>query len=207
MQQSNPTIAQVNRRIALARERAQRAVALADAAAFKQHAQIVRSGIKRASAVSPRMSSKGFGERDPRLALRIMRLLSVDEMAVYKFALIGVTSYKYHVSMLASKLVETSMYASPRSAAMVAAQAVRFLFEVAMEVGDASICKHLSWHKAQQMLQGRASRGTGVVAANEDAKELLATALAMCVQRIEKRVESEDEYEQEMSATAAATRA
>ena len=95
---------------------------------------------------------------------------------------------------LAPAVVRTEMVA-----AMPAAQAVRYLYEVAMEVGDASTRELLCWNTAQQMLQGRASRGAGIVAANEDAKALLVRALAACVRRIEKRVESAEQYERDMT--------
>lgn len=203
---TKPTIAQINRRVALARERAQKAAAIADTTALHENAQLVRAGVKRTVLVSVRMSSKGFGDRDPRHALKILRLLDVDAMEAYKFAMLDLTSYKYHVSTLAAKLVDASVYSSLRSAAMPAAQAVRYLYEVAMEIGDKSTRELLCWNTAQQMLQGRASRGAGIVAANEDAKALLATALATCVRRIEKRVESAEQYERDMSATAAACR-
>ena len=203
---TKPTIAQINRRVALAHERAQKAVALADTTALNENAQLVRAGVKRTALVSVRMSSKGFGDKDPRHALKILRLLSVDAMEAYTFAMLGLTSYKYHVSTLAAKLVDASLYPSLRSAAMPATQAVRYLYEVAMEVGDASTRELLCWNTAQQMLQGRASRGAGIVAANEDAKALLVRALAACVKRIEKRVESAEQYERDMSATAAACR-
>ena len=127
-------------------------------------------------------------------------------MEAYKFAMLDLTSYKYHVSTLAAKLVDASIYPSLRSAAMPAAQAVRYLYEVAMEVGDKSTRELLCWNTAQQMLQGRASHGAGIVAANDDAKALLATASATCVRRIEKCVESAEQYERDMSATAATCR-
>ena len=203
---TKPTIAQINRRVALAHERAQKAVALADTTALNENAQLVRAGVKRTALVSVRMSSKGFGDKDPRHALNILRLLSADAMEAYTFAMLGLTSYKYHVSTLAAKLIDASIYPSLRSAAMPATQAVRYLYEVAMEIGDASTRELLCWNTAQQMLQGRASRGAGIVAANEDAKALLFRALAACVKRIEKRVESAEQYERDMSATAAACR-
>jgi hypothetical protein len=96
---TKPTIAQINRRVALAHERAQKAVALADTTALNENAQLVRAGVKRTALVSVRMSSKGFGDRDPRHALKILRLLSVDAMEAYTFAMLGLTSYKYHVSI------------------------------------------------------------------------------------------------------------
>jgi hypothetical protein len=111
---TKPTIAQINRRVALARERAQKAVALADTAALNENAQLVRAGVKRTALVSVRMSSKGFGDKDPRHALEILRLLSVDAMEAYTFAMLGLTSYKYHVSTLAAKLVDASLYRSYR---------------------------------------------------------------------------------------------
>ena len=205
--QSKPTIAQINRRVVLARERAQRAAVLADEAALKENRQLVSVGVKRSAVVSLRMSSKGFAHKDPHHALKILRFLSVDAMEAYTFPMLGLTSYKYHVSTLAAKLADASIYPSLRSAAIPATQAVRYLYEVAMEIGDASTRELLCWNTAQQMLQGRASRGTGIVAANEGAKMLLVTALAACVERIEKRVASAEQYERDMSATAAACRA
>lgn len=98
---TKPTIAQINRRVALAHERAQKAVALADTTALNENAQLVRAGVKRTALVSVRMSSKGFGDKDPRHALNILRLLSADAMEAYTFAMLGLTSYKYHVSTLA----------------------------------------------------------------------------------------------------------
>ena len=200
------TIAQINRRVALARERAQKAAAIADKTALNENDQLVRAGVKRVVLVSDRMSSKGFGDKDPRHALEILQLLDVNEMQTYKFSMLGITSYKFHVSTLAQKLVGASIYPSMRSAAMPTTQAVRFLYEVAMEVGDEPTRKLLCWHTAQQMLQGRASRGAGVVAAKEDAKALLLKAADACVKRIRKRVESAEQYTRDMRATAAACR-
>lgn len=80
---------------------------------------------------------------------------------------------------------------------MPAAQAVRYPCEVAMEVLDASTRELLCWNTVQQMLQGRASRGAGIVAANEDAKALLVRALDGCVQRLVKHVESAEQYERD----------
>ena len=105
---TKPTIAQINRRVALAHERAQKAVALADTTALNENAQLVRAGVKRTALVSVRMSSKGFGGKDPRHALKILRLLSVDAMEAYTFAMLGLTSHKYHVSTLATKLTDAS---------------------------------------------------------------------------------------------------
>ena len=203
---TKPTIAQINRRVALARVRAQKAMALAHATALNENARLVRAGMKRTAPVSVRMSSKGFGGKEPRHALKILRLMSVDAMETYTFAMLGLTSYKYHVSTLATQLVDASIYPSLRSAAMPATQAVRYLYEAAMEVGDASTRELLCWNTAQQMLQGRASRGAGIVAANEDAKALLARALEACIQRVEKRVECAEQYERDMSVTAASCR-
>tara|TARA_Y100000389_G_C17246686_1_gene405945 strand:+ start:56 stop:739 length:684 start_codon:yes stop_codon:yes gene_type:complete len=200
------TLAQINRKLALAQERAQKVAALAETTTVHEKDQLVRTGVKRSTLVSSRMSSKGFGDKDPRHALKILRLLNVDGMEAYTFATLGLTSYKYHVSTLTARLVDASTYPSLRSAAMPAAQAVRYLYEVAMEVGDESTRELLCWNTAQQMIQGRASRGAGIVAANDDAMALLVKALAACVGRIEKRVEAAEQYERDMSATAAGCR-
>ena len=97
---TKPTIAQINRRVALARVRAQKAMALAHATALNENVRLVRAGMKRTAPVSVRMSSKGFGGKEPRHALKILRLMSVDAMEAYTFAMLGLTSYKYHVSGL-----------------------------------------------------------------------------------------------------------
>lgn len=166
--------------------------------ALNEDAQLLRAGVKRTPLVSVRMSSiKGFGDKDPRHALKILRLLSVDAMKAYMFAMLGLTSYKYHMSTLAEKLVDASIYPSLRSAAMPAAQAVRYLYEVAMEVGDASTRELLCWNTAQHMLQGHASRGAGIVAANEDAKALIVRALDACVKRLDKREQSAEQHERD----------
>ena len=196
------SIAQINRRVALARERAQKAVALADNAALSENSQLVSVGVKKPSLVSTRMSSKGFAAKDPQLALMILRLMHVDAMHPYTFDMLELTSYKYHVSSLAQKLVDASVYPALRSASMPATQAMRYLYEVALEFGDDSKRELLCWNTAQQILQGRKSRGVGIVAANGDAKALLATALAVCVERVEKCVEAAEEYKRCMSTTA-----
>ena len=133
-------------------------------------------------------------------------MLDVNKAHAYNFEMLGITSYKFNVSTLAQSLVDASVYPSMRSAAMPAAQAVRFLYEVAVEIGKSPISELLCWHTGQQLIQGRESRGAGVVAANEDAKALLAAAFATCVERIERRVKSAEQYARDMSATAAACR-
>lgn len=196
------SIAQLNRKVARARARAEQEALRADEVALNENQQLVSAGVKRSTIVSARMSSKGFATKDPRLALKILRCMHVDAMKQYTFDMLGITSHKYHVSSLCEKLVDSSMYPTIRSAAMPATQALRYLYEVAMESGDETTRNLLCWHTAQQLLQGRASRGTGVVAANDDAKALLATALAACVKRVEKRVETDEQYVRAMSATA-----
>ena len=196
------SIAQLNRRVARARERAEQEALRAEKVALNENQQLVSTGVKRPTIVSARMSSKGFATKDPRLALNILQRMHVDAMQSYTFDMLGITSHKYHVSSLGQKLVDASMYPTLRAAAMPAKQAIRSLYEVAMETGDETTRKLLCWHTAQQLLQGRASRGAGIVAANEDAKALLATALATCVERVEKRVEAAEQYMRVMSATA-----
>jgi len=196
------SIAQINRRVALARERAQKAAAHADNTALSENNQLVSVGVKKQSLVSTRMSSKGFAAKDPQLALIILRLMHVDAMHSYTFDMLELTCYKYHVSSLAQKLVDASVYPGWRSASMPATQAMRYLYEVALEVGDDSTRELLCWNTAQQMLQGRESRGVGIVATNGDAKAFLATALAMCVERVEKCVEAAEEYKRCMDKTA-----
>ena len=201
---TKPSIAQINRRVALARARAKKAAFLADETAVNENTLLLNTGVKRTAVVSVRMSSKGFGVKDPRHALRILQSVSIDDMETYVFADLGLTSFKYHVSSVAKRLVDASLYRSVQSAAMPSTQAIRYLYEVALEIESGAPRELICWHSAQQLLQGRASRGVGIVAANADAKVLLITALAVCIQRVQKRVDAANIYEQEMNATAAA---
>ena len=114
------------------------------------------------------------------------------------------TSFKYHVSTLAQMLLDKKIYQSIRSASLPASQVVRHLFEVAMEIGNESQTKLLQWQTGQQLLQGRASRGAGIVAANADAKALLEKALDVSLKRVKARVEATERYEREMFAAVSA---
>ena len=203
------TIAQINRQVKHAAKRAKNAAMLAEKAAADRNAQIISTGVRSSAPVSSRMSSKGFAEKDPHHMLKILKLMNVDAMQAYKFIELGLTSYKYHVSTLTNTLVDASIYPTLNAAAMTATMAIRYLFEMAMAMevhdDDAPIRELLCWHSAQQLLQGRASRGVGIVAANTDAKALLATALVACVRRVEVRVKAAEDYKMEMSAMATAS--
>ena len=146
-----------------------------------------------------------------RVALsRVWSSIDIYILILYKYNsdtqahTLGLVSYKYHVNTLSKELIAKSMYTSQRSAAMPATQVIRYLYEVAMELGSGPTRELLCWQHGQQTLQGRESRGAGVVAANAEAKALLVKALAACVERVEKRVMAANQYAAEMSATAAA---
>lgn len=195
------SLARINRRVALAQARAERVAQQAVQAAEKETARLLTAGVNRSSTVSSRMSSKGFAQRDPRKALEILRLVEIDAVTSYTFDDLGLTSYKYHVGTLVQRLVASSLYDSTRSAALPATQALRHLYKAAMEIGmkhDPSTQKLLCWHGPQQLLQGRASRGAGIVAANESAKALLAGALEASMSRLEARADAADRYDAEM---------
>ena len=59
------SIAQINRKIAIAQKRAQKAAELAESAIVHEKAKLVRTGVKRTTFVSIRMSSQGFGDKHP----------------------------------------------------------------------------------------------------------------------------------------------
>ena len=198
------SIAQINRKVAQVRARAEKAAMIADQTLVNRNSELLSTGVKRPAFVSARMSSKGFGHKDPRHALQILQCMDIEAMHAYTFVDLGLVSYKYHVNTLSKELIAKSMYTSQRSAAMPATQVIRYLYEVAMELGSGPTRELLCWQHGQQTLQGRESRGAGVVAANAEAKALLVKALAACVERVEKRVMAANQYAAEMSATAAA---
>ena len=198
------SLAQLNRKVASARARVAQLSAQADEKAACEKSRVVDVGVARANTVSSRMSSKGFGNKCPKDALQLLELVQLNTMQVYEFEGLCMTSFKYHVSTLAQMLLDKKIYQSIRSASLPASQVVRHLFEVAMEIGNESQTKLLQWQTGQQLLQGRASRGAGIVAANADAKALLEKALDVSLKRVKARVEAAERCEREMFAAVSA---
>jgi len=188
-----PTIAQANMKAARARARVAKMAAMAEAVAAQQTSELIQGSPRCVTAVSERMSSVGFGKKDPHAALRVLQLLEAEDIKSFTFEDLGLTSYKYTTSILASRLVETGLRKSMKAANQPAAQALRFVYEVALQTNPKAY-DLLEWHNPQKLLQGKASRGVGIAATNADAKALLANAMHVAKTRIAERVEQADQY-------------
>lgn len=202
-----PSVAQiaahVAREQALLQARMERKQAELQASMERRTAALAETGVSNPVTVSSRMSSKGFASKDPKVALQVLQLVNIDGMAdLHTFDSIGIHAYKVHAEKLADRLVCVRLYPTLRASRLAASQALRYVYEMAQTSNGEDITKHLCWQTCQQSIQGKETRGTGIVALNTDAKGALTTALSACIERVVRRVAAAAEYEKDMLATA-----
>jgi len=213
------SISKANHHLALDRARLQKAMEHAQKymelsnATRQQCSEKVTLEFRRVAA-PVRTSTKGFATKDPQLALNALSVIDVESDTLkVELAELGLIATKYCVRMASAKLCESrdgqaALYPSPKAAAMMAAQTVRYIFDVACELATSDPERFslvgLEWHTPQSVLKGRESRGAGIVAYSDDARALVATALALAKDRVLARVEAARRYEAEMAATASA---
>jgi hypothetical protein len=207
-----------------AAERARLAAEQAEIVRDQAREQMLNRGLTRQSVTPGRTSTKGFAAKDPALALAALNCLDFDNgMIEQPYPQLNIVASKYCVRVVAEQLakpkdlpanpLEKHIYGSPRSAAMMATKTVRFVFEVACELAVADPDKYaearrmLEWHDAQKMLKGRETRGVGVVVYGVAAKRLLHDALVKARERVQHKVEADEQYKEVMSATAGAVTA
>ena len=197
-----------------AAERARLAAAEAETVREQAREHMLSRGLKVQPAAPGRTSTKGFGSKDPALALTALGCLDFDrDMINQAYQHLNIVASKFCVRAVAERLAEPTgvpegIFASPRAAAMMATKTVRFVFELACELAAADPDKYmearslLEWHGAQKMLKSRETRGVGVVTYGDTAKDLLRDALHTARERVKRKVDADVQFESAMSATA-----
>ena len=213
------SISKANHQLALDKARFERAMAHAHErmelanAKRKQCSEKISLEFRRVPAPA-RTSTKGFAAKDPKLALNALSSIDVESDALkVELAELDLIATKYCVRTASNKLCESrdgrvALYSSPKAAAMMAAQTVRYIYDVACEL----VCSNpeqfsldgLEWHTPQSVLKGRESRGAGIVAYTDGARALVAAASALAKERVVARVDAARKYDAEMAATASA---
>ena len=161
------------------------------------------------SSAPARTSTKAFAATDPHHALAVLAHIDLYAMATHEFALIGASPCcKYSASMLSEVLAnQMPEYKSVRASSMMATKAVRYVFDVACELAMSGSLQHahayesLIWSSPQAMLEGRHTRGAGIVAYSAAAVELLTVALTTAKARVQKQVDVDDKYTRSMNVT------
>ena len=174
--------------------------------------------LNRAAAVQPtaapdRTSGKHFGAKDPQFALIALGCIELESDAVCLELLnVGLVIRKYCMRSLAERLTRVSEpgaappFVSIKAANMLAATAVRFLYDVACEMAEAdsegSDTKgkaHPQWHDCQKMLKNdKSTRGVGIVLYSEAAMTLLKDALTVARGKVQAKIDAKATYEAAM---------
>ena len=199
---ANWSMAMAEKKARLAKKKAEDASA-AEAIARKRLFDEMSTGVSPKVAAPIRTSTKAFAAKDPQHALAVLGCLDLKDMSKHEFPLIDMTAYKYLVRTLSEKLVVESLYKSTKCSAMMAAKSVRFVFDVACEIGDVESTGMLQWQSAQSMLKGRETRGAGIVARTPAAMKLLENACVVAKTRVQERVDASDKYRRAMETTVA----
>ena len=108
---------------------------------------------------------------------------------------------------LAERLTQTSVpgaappFVSIKAANMLAATAVRFLYDVAREMAEVDPAgsdtkAHPQWHHCQKMLKNdRSTRGVGIVVYTDAAMALLKDALTVARDKVQAKIDAKATYE------------
>lgn len=158
-----------------------------------------------------RTSGKHFGAKDPLLALVALGCIELESDALrLELTNVDLVVSKYCVRSLATRLTQepepgaVPPFVSVKAANMMAATAVRFLFDVAGELVEADAKLHeakarLQWHDCQKMLKNdKSTRGVGIVAYTEATMALLKEALIVARERIQVKIDAKVAYEAAM---------
>ena len=172
--------------------------------------------LNRAAAAQPtvapeRTSGKNFGAKDPQLALTVLGRIELESDAVcIELTNVGLVVRKYCVRSLAERLTQTSVpgaappFVSIKAANMLAATAVRFLYDVAREMAEVDPAgsdtkAHPQWHDCQKMLKNdKSTRGVGIVVYTDAAMALLKDALTVARDKIQAKIDAKSTYEAAM---------
>ena len=211
---ANWTMMVASQKAVKAQQRADKAAEAADASRKRAYDKMINVGSTKQLAASTRTSTKSFAAKDPAHALAALGCVDLDgELTVHDFSELGIIAYKYSVRTASKRMSrppmddQVALYPSARSSAMMAAKTVRYVYDLALQLATtqpeqyAEARRTLEWHSAQQVLNGRETRGAGIVMYSEKSLELVKVALAKAKERVGKRVEAGAQYETEMVAT------
>lgn len=160
-----------------------------------------------------RTSGKRFGVKEPQLALNSLGCIELESDAVrLDFVNVGLVVRKYCVRSLAVRLTQACEpgaappFVNIKAANMLAATAVRFLYDVACELAETAPEGHdamaqLQWHDCQKMLKNdKSTRGVGIVVYTEAAMTLLKDALPVARDKVQVKIDAKNTYEAAMHA-------
>ena len=177
-----------------------------------REALLNRSLAAQPMAAPARTSGKNFGAKDPRFALTVLGCIELDSDAVgLELTNVGLVVQKYCVRSLAERLTRPSEpdtappFVSIKAANMLAATAVRFLYDVACELaetvpeGGHDAMAQLQWHDCQKMLKNdKSTRGVGIVVYTDAAMALLKDALTVAREKVQAKIDAKATYEAAM---------
>jgi hypothetical protein len=217
LSQGNWVISLANQKALKAKTEALKAVEAAQKARKRVHDDIISCATGKHSPAPPRISTKAFAAKEPSLALAALECVNVEsDSTKHEFSELGLVVFKYSVRTTSMRLtqpfsgMEEALFPSKRSSALMAAKTVRYVYEVALELGVscpekyAEASRFIEWHGPQSIIKGRETRGAGIVMHSQEALELVKTALATAKERVSSRVDAATKYDTEMEATAAA---
>jgi hypothetical protein len=194
------SLAMAEKKVRMAKRKVEAASAAATTARKRLFDEMSTSVYPKVAAPK-RTSTEAFATEDPKHALTVLDCIDVNDASKQEFSELEVTTYKYYVRTLSEKLVAAALYKSVKCSAMMAAKAVRFVFDVACEISDDDETHSLQWHSAQSMLKGRQTRGAGIVV---QARKLLNDAIQNAKLRLKNRIQASDEYRRVMGIPIAA---
>ena len=172
--------------------------------------------LNQAAAVQPtaapeRTSGKNFGAKDPQFALIALGCIELESDAVcLELTNVGLVVRKYCVRSLAERLTRASepgaapLFVSIKAANMLAATAVRFLYDVACEMAkddpeSYDLKAQPQWHDCQKMLKNdKSTRGVGIVVYTDAAMALLKDALVVAREKVKAKIDAKATYEAAM---------
>ena len=195
-----------------ASERARTAAQEADTARERARAALLnRAAVVQPTAAPERTSGKNFGAKDPQLALIAMGCIELESDAVcLELANVGLVVRKYCVRSLAERLTRASEpgaappFVSIKAANMLAATAVRFLYDVTCEMvkddpESYDLKAQPQWHDCQKMLKNdKSTRGVGIVVYTDAAMALLKDALVVAREKVKAKIDAKATYEAAM---------
>ena len=163
-----------------------------------------------ATGVSKRMSSLGVLNRPPESVVDALRKVDFEDDLTKVYFTVPfnpdpVPIFKYRVIDLSTHLVEDAVFENKASASIMSTQVIRYIYEVAIEMNPKNWKPMFGWHTGQQVVQGKNTRGAGIVAFSVEGLEMVKAAKATCLARMGRLVVQKEENRKmlEVSANAA----